>query len=1549
MSIDSSSPFSCVLMGSESLLVRCANQLVKRNHSIRAVISDNKDIVNWATAEGITCIPPGKDLADRLQGNSFDYFLSITNLRIVPDSVLKLANRGAINFHDGPLPSYAGLNVPSWALMNGETTHAITWHEMVAGVDKGDILEQVHFEIEDDDSVFALNTKCYEAATASFASLIEKLESNNLDRRKQDLSTRGYYSRHDRPPSGAVIDWRKDAQDLANLIRGLDYGSYDNPLGFPKIVIDGSVFLPVEASVDSENSGAPGEILENEDFLLVGTGNGALRIKRLLGRDGRSVLPDSKRFAVGTRFVVFSDDQLADLDELTKAVAPHEKQWLAQFNSVEQLDFPFFSSQEGSTSSNPIDVTVDLPANIDSGNVIGLAAIFLARLSTQSEFSVALSSPKTREIAKKSANLFLDALPVRVQTLPGDSVAANLSAFNETVAAHATYGVIPVDLVLRQASLRKDAGSHFPKILLADGLISDSVPADYDLAIAIDAHNSKAHLKFNSERISVENASRVGEQLESFLRQYAENSQLLFEDISLVNAAEASYLVDTLNDTRKPFDENSCLHQLFEQQVQRTPDAPALTFRGETLTYAQLDEKANRLANYLVSTGVGPDKFVGLCTDRSHDLVLGAIAIWKAGGAYVPLDPEFPADRLDHMVRDSGLEIIITQSALHSSLPNSGATIVDLDRDAQTIASQPALNPDIACSSTNLAYAIYTSGSTGKPKGVLVEHRNVSNFFTGMDDVIEMTGTRRWLAVTSLSFDISVLELFWTLTRGFEVVLFEGVNTSKGANIRSSNPANMKFSLFYFSSDEGERASDKYKLLLDGARYADDNGFYGVWTPERHFHAFGGLYPNPSVTSAALSTITKNVKLFAGSCVSPLHSPIRIAEEWSVVDNLSNGRVAIAFASGWQPNDFILQPQNYAERKQVMFSQIDDIQKLWKGESIEVVNPRGDTINVRTLPRPVQERLPVWITTAGNPETFRMAGERGYNILTHMLGQTVKDIREKIAVYREAWQNAGHEGSGHVSLMLHTFVGTDNAVVKETVREPMKEYLKSSLGLIKDAAWSFPTFRAKTTDEEGRFTMNELSDEDTDAVMELSFERYYESAGLFGTVQDCVGIVDDLKSMGVDEIACLIDFGVATEEVLDQLPLLKKVLDASNDSASEIAPETLSSLIERHAISHMQCTPSMARMLISDKEGKSAAKKLSHLMVGGEAFPPGLASDLMETVGGKVTNMYGPTETTIWSVTYDVEEILNPMPIGKPIANTSLFILDDAMKLIPLGVAGELYIGGDGVTRGYHDRAELTSERFVPNPFGNGAGKLYKTGDLCRYLPDGRVQFLGRNDFQVKIRGYRIELGEIESVVARHSSVREAVVLVREDTPGDQRIVAYVVVADGLSVDDQELRLFAGESLPDYMVPVDIVTLPTLPLTPNGKIDRKALPAPDRRATKSASERIVATPENDLESTITSIWQDALKLDTISVNDNFFDLGGHSLLAVQVNDKLKEVLSKEISLVDLFRYPTIRSLAVYLSNTNGDQADAAKVAGTSRAEERRKAMLRRRKVRASGN
>ncbi|MGF1478205.1 MAG: amino acid adenylation domain-containing protein, partial [Cyanophyceae cyanobacterium] len=355
----------------------------------------------------------------------------------------------------------------------------------------------------------------------------------------------------------------------------------------------------------------------------------------------------------------------------------------------------------------------------------------------------------------------------------------------------------------------------------------------------------------------------------------------------------------------------------------------------------------------------------------------------------------------------------------------------------------------------------------------------------------------------------------------------------------ASSNSNMEFSLFYFSSNEAD-TQNKYRLLIEGAKFADQNGLSAVWVPERHFHAFGGLYPNPAVLGAALAMVTQNIRLRAGSVVLPLHHPVLVAEEWSVVDHLSQGRIDLAFARGWNPNDFVLSPSAYNNATEVLYSGIDTIKKLWRGESFLLTNGEGKPAPVRLYPAPHQPELPIWLTCSGGKERFVEAGTLGVNVLSALLFQPLEELAEKIALYRQARRSHGHD-PGHVTLMLHTFVGEDLAVVRRKVEKPFKNYLKSSVNL-----W-----------RQGASSLADLNEQEQEHLLTYAFERYFQTA-LFGTPQSCLSLVNQLKEIGVNEIACLIDFGVEEDSVLSALYSLKKLKQLSNTAAARSSGRTLS-------------------------------------------------------------------------------------------------------------------------------------------------------------------------------------------------------------------------------------------------------------------------------------------------------------------------------------------------------------------------------------------------------
>ncbi|GAB3878297.1 hypothetical protein GCM10029964_028770 [Kibdelosporangium lantanae] len=968
------------------------------------------------------------------------------------------------------------------------------------------------------------------------------------------------------------------------------------------------------------------------------------------------------------------------------------------------------------------------------------------------------------------------------------------------------------------------------------------------------------------------------------------------------------------------------VHQVLAERAMSTPDAVAVVAADATLTYRELDERADRLARQLCGLGVAPDEPVGVHLGRGSLLVVTLLGILKAGAAYLPLDPGYPRDRLAFMVEDAGVRLVVADARSAAAARRLGAGQV-LVPDLTEV---PAATGPVVVTPDNLAYVIYTSGSTGRPKGVMVTHRNVVNLFAGMTDVFGADEPGTWLAVTSVSFDISVVELLWALAHGHRVVLrgeppLPSTGTAaEAADVARTRPVD--FSLFYFGSDSEASAGDRYRLLLEGAKFADRNGFIAVWTPERHFHQFGGLYPNPSVMAAAVAAITERVRVRAGSVVLPLHDPLRVAEEWSVVDNLSAGRVGISLASGWHANDFALAPDRFEKRKQLMIDGLAEVRQLWRGEKVPRRNGVGAEVEIGVFPRPVQPELPVWLTSARHPETFRMAGEAGAGVLTHLLGHSLEELAEKIELYRRTWREHGHPGDGHVAVMVHTYVGTDLDEVRELVREPLSRYLETSFDLI--AAFGSTTASAQD--------FKALPKEELRELVDRAFERFFATASLLGTPEVCADMVDRMKAIGVDEVACLIDFGVDEQATLDALAHLTTVREITEerraDALAKADEQPIADQLRDHGVTHLQCTPSLARLLLADQDAHAELPRLRRLLVGGEALPADLASVLVDAVGGTVHNMYGPTEATVWATTAQVEAEVS---IGRPLANVRTYVVDRNDRPSPVGVPGELLLGGGGVVRGYLDRTEVTAERFQPDPFDAEPGaRVYRTGDLVRWAADGRLEFLGRLDDQVKLHGHRIELGEIETALADHAGIRSAVAVIR-GTGAEQRIACYYVPAGDRPPTGPELRAFLTTRLPAYMVPGAFHVIDAVPLTPNGKVDRKALP--DAPGARPASSSPYAPPTTATERLVADVWRDVLGVDQVGVDDSFFELGGNSLLVVVARARLLEHRDNGLSLVDMFRYPSVRALAGAIDRKPDDGPDEVVGVGAARGAARRSA------------
>jgi amino acid adenylation domain-containing protein len=805
--------------------------------------------------------------------------------------------------------------------------------------------------------------------------------------------------------------------------------------------------------------------------------------------------------------------------------------------------------------------------------------VLLARLSGASDILVGtpVAGRNSREL-EPLIGFFVNTLVLRTELSGVESFNAVLKRVREVCLQAYAHQEVPFERVVEE--LRPDRDSnHAPlfqvlfalqntpthELSLADLkltiLETENPAARFDLALEVSETNSgelDCRLTYDADLFAAATIARMADYFVNVLSAVAADPRQQVSAVNFLRDEERRQLLFDWNRTQVDFPNTRCIHELFEQQAALTPEAPAVVFAEGSLSYRELNERANQWAHRLRRLGAGPEKLVGITAERSTEMIVGILAILKAGAAYVPLSPDIPPERLEQMISDAGIELHLTQQQLLYTDGARAARPQELSGAQPYAAGEPPAlrhNPETISSADNLAYLIYTSGSTGRPKAVEVTHRNLvhstSARFAHYDEPV-----RSFMLVSPFFFDSSVAGIFWTLCQGGKLVL---------------PPKNF----------------------------------------ERDFTAFAAL-------------------------------------------------------------------------------------------------------------------------------------------------------------------------------------------------------------------------------------------------------------------------------------------------------------------------------LEAEQVSHLLCLP-MVHSLLLRQASHTTLKNLRSVIVAGEPCPPELPQRHSEVLPhASLFNEYGPTEGTVWATVYKCtpQERATTVPIGRPVPNVQTYVLDESLQPAPVGVVGELYISGEGIARGYRNRAAATAERFVPHPFASTEGaRLYATGDLARYLPDGELEFLGRRDQQVKVRGFRIELGEIEAVLSTHPLVRENVVVKHES-----RTVAYLTAVGTTTA--EELRDFLRERLPEYMLPSQFVLLDAMPLGANGKVDRKALPAPG--ASRPALRAAYAAPQTPLEQTIAEVWRELLQLDTVGVNDSFFELGGHSLLLVLVHETLQQRLEREVVIADLFKFPTVRALARHLSGSSPKHAESS--TNRRRAGERQAAL-----------
>ena len=789
--------FSCFIIGEGTLPIQCGELLLERGHKIFGVISSDASISSWAKRKDIPHIQQTDNLVAFLSQQPFDYLFSIVNNSVLPKEILELPRQLAINYHDALLPRYAGVNATSWALMHGEKTHGVTWHVMTAMVDAGNILKQISVEINSDETAFTLNGKCYEAAICSFAELIDELSSGQAKVSKPNLDERTYFGRYKRPRAGGVLSFNCCAHDIDADLRALDFGPYPNPLGLPKLVIGNNSIVVSKLEVLSDGpKSPPGTITAIESsFLKVSTASYDLALQQVLTIGGQVLpIPDLvARFGlqVGYRFKDIEPDRVKRIERFDALIAKHEAFWVQRLRTLQHITIPYAQRTVSHLKSKQY-ASVEIPISDEIATFLekrhpawnlgefleAAFATYLARIGGTGFFDIGFRDVKLQQEMVGLENLFASHVPCRVNIgyeQSFEEVFEDFSKQVELTKLHLTYAR---DVVRRYPALRSlsqtDCEQMFPVVVeRVEKLDNYQAEPGNELTLVIASDGKECFWFYNTSAFDGDSIARMQEQFAIFLRGIVTDPARCVAEIPLLSEQERHKILVDWNDTQADYPKDKCIHQLFEAQVEQTPDAVAVVFGDEQLTYKELNQRANMLAHHLGNLGVGPEVLVGICVDRSLEMVVGLLGILKAGGAYVPLDPTYPPERLVFMLEDASVAVVLTQARLVESLPKHQGRIVCLDTDWEIIERQSEANLISEVKLDNLAYVIYTSGSTGKPKGVAIEHRNAVALLDWAGQVFSPEELAGVFASTSICFDLSVFELFVPLSRGGKVILAE--------------------------------------------------------------------------------------------------------------------------------------------------------------------------------------------------------------------------------------------------------------------------------------------------------------------------------------------------------------------------------------------------------------------------------------------------------------------------------------------------------------------------------------------------------------------------------------------------------------------------------------------------------------------------------------------------------------------------------------------------------------------------------------------------------
>jgi amino acid adenylation domain-containing protein/non-ribosomal peptide synthase protein (TIGR01720 family) len=790
--------FSCYIIGEDTIAIQCAEVLLELGHIIYGVVSPNFQLKEWACQHKLNYFEDIDVFQEHANTHEFDYLFSIVNNTKLSDAMLQLPRQFAINFHDAPLPRYAGRHATSWALINQEKKHGISWHIISGLVDAGDILKQESFTIESKETALSFNLKCYNNATEAFRSLVNELAQKRYIRVKQDLSQRSFYGANKKPVGNGLISWCDSAISIESLCRALDFGGYTNRLAMPKFLIKGIVFSPGKLKILRNQSGcSPGTIVKlSKNYIQIATATSDLAMYDVRDMRGLSYASSDliKKFALKINDKLFLPDGklLKKLEELGTAFAKHEAFWVKQLANMHadlilpfSVNNPIAGAMEQYGKSNIADkLKAEIMCRFTKGTsfeYILLAAIliYFYRVNQAQNFSINFGNFNLSQLTEDTKGFFASYLPLATNFQSDESFAAIVKLTAQQIELFQKHYTYSLDIILRYPELKKCILNKAIRIDLIDSLENYYPAEDHQLVVAINKTDKQFYLFLKKELLRQEYflqfIGKLFDHITNLFTSVVRNAKQTVTSLSLLSEAERNTLLYDWNNTYTTYPANKTVIQIFEEQVAATPNNIAVKFAGDSLTYKEFNAKVNQLAHYLRRCSIKKGAIIPICVERSLEMVIGIHAILKAGGAYLPIDPSYPKIRVKYMLEDSAASIVLT----HSSFGNLFKGIVakkkimaiKLDKDWCHIRKESTENPPIIVVPKDIVYVIYTSGSTGQPKGVVNVHSGLFNRICWMQDKFKLGNNDVVLQKTPFSFDVSVWEFIWPFLFGASLVV----------------------------------------------------------------------------------------------------------------------------------------------------------------------------------------------------------------------------------------------------------------------------------------------------------------------------------------------------------------------------------------------------------------------------------------------------------------------------------------------------------------------------------------------------------------------------------------------------------------------------------------------------------------------------------------------------------------------------------------------------------------------------------------------------------